>query len=122
MFINSVDHLTWARLLAGFGIGGVVANTIALNAEMAPRRVRATLIILMFIGTTMGGVFPPIVANQLAGTHGWQILFWIGGILPFVIAAICWFALPESIRFLARSRAPRRSSFVSRAGYSLASR
>jgi AAHS family 4-hydroxybenzoate transporter-like MFS transporter len=68
---------------------------------MAPRRVRATLIILMFIGTTLGGVFPPIVANQLAVTHGWQILFWIGGILPFVIAAICWFALPESIKFLA---------------------
>jgi AAHS family 4-hydroxybenzoate transporter-like MFS transporter len=99
--ISSVDYLTAARFLAGFGIGGVVANTIALNAEMAPRRVRATLIILMFIGTTLGGIFPPIVANTLAASYGWQIIFWIGGIAPLVIAAICWFVLPESIKFLA---------------------
>ena len=97
---NSVEQLTLARFLTGFGVGGVIANTIALNAEMAPRRVRATFIILMFVGTTLGGVFPPIVANTLAGTYGWQIIFWIGGVVPFVIAAICWFVLPESIKFL----------------------
>lgn len=99
-FADSPWHLTWSRFLTGFGIGGVVANTIALNAEMAPRRVRATFIILMFIGTTLGGVFPPIVANNLVATYGWQIIFWIGGILPLVIAAICVFVLPESIKFL----------------------
>jgi AAHS family 4-hydroxybenzoate transporter-like MFS transporter len=99
-FADSTWYLTWARFLTGFGVGGVVANTIALNAEMAPRRVRATFIILMFIGTTLGGIFPPIVANNLVATHGWQIIFWIGGILPLVIAAICVFVLPESIKFL----------------------
>jgi len=98
---TSPVYLTWMRFLAGFGIGGVVANTIALNAEMAPRRVRATLIILMFIGTTAGGVFPPMVANLLAPAHGWQIIFWIGGVLPFVIALVCWLVVPESLKFLA---------------------
>jgi AAHS family 4-hydroxybenzoate transporter-like MFS transporter len=97
---DSTWYLTWTRFLTGFGIGGVVANTIALNAEMAPRRVRATFIILMFIGTTLGGIFPPMVANNLVATHGWQLIFWIGGILPLVIAAICAFVLPESIKFL----------------------
>jgi AAHS family 4-hydroxybenzoate transporter-like MFS transporter len=97
---DSPWYLTWARFLTGFGVGGVVANTISLNAEMAPRRVRATFIILMFIGTTLGGIFPPIVANNLVAAHGWQIIFWIGGILPLVIAAICVFVLPESIKFL----------------------
>jgi MFS transporter, AAHS family, 4-hydroxybenzoate transporter len=106
-FATSVEHLTWARFLTGFGVGGVIANTIALNAEMAPQRVRATLIILMFVGTTLGGIFPPIVANTLAAAHGWQIIFWIGGILPFVIAAICWFVLPESIKYLALMPARR---------------
>jgi AAHS family 4-hydroxybenzoate transporter-like MFS transporter len=106
-FATSVEHLTWARFLTGFGVGGVIANTIALNAEMAPQRVRATLIILMFVGTTLGGIFPPIVANTLAATHGWQIIFWIGGIIPFVIAAICWFVLPESVKYLALMPARR---------------
>ena len=97
---TSVEHLTWARFLTGFGVGGVIANTIALNAEMAPRRVRATFIILMFIGNTLGGIFPPIVANTLVPAHGWQIIFWIGGVLPLVIAAMSVFVLPESIKFL----------------------
>ena len=35
--VTSVDQLTWARFLTGFGVGGVIANTIALNAEMAPQ-------------------------------------------------------------------------------------
>jgi AAHS family 4-hydroxybenzoate transporter-like MFS transporter len=109
---SSVGHLTWARFLTGFGVGGVIANTIALNAEMAPSRVRATLIILMFIGTTLGGIFPPIVANTLAPTHGWQIIFWIGGILPFVIAAICWFTVPESIKFLSLVPARRNAAIA----------
>jgi len=107
---TSVAHLTWARLLTGFGIGGAIANTIALNAEMAPRRARATLIILMFVGTTLGGIFPPIVANTLAQSHGWPIIFWIGGILPFVIAALCFFVLPESIKFLALVPARREEA------------
>jgi MFS transporter, AAHS family, 4-hydroxybenzoate transporter len=97
---TSVDHLTLARFLTGFGIGGAVANTIALNAEMAPARMRATLIILMFTGTTFGGALPAVVANTLVQDHGWQIIFWIGGVLPFAIAALCWVALPESIKFL----------------------
>jgi AAHS family 4-hydroxybenzoate transporter-like MFS transporter len=99
-FADSPWYLTWSRFVTGFGVGGVIANIIALNAEMAPRRVRATFIILTFIGTTLGGIFPPIVANNLVATHGWQIIFWIGGILPLVIAAICVFVLPESIKFL----------------------
>jgi MFS transporter, AAHS family, 4-hydroxybenzoate transporter len=111
-FADSTWYLTWSRFLTGFGVGGVVANTIALNAEMAPRRVRATFIILMFIGTTLGGIFPPIVANNLVATHGWQIIFWIGGILPLVIAAICVFVLPESIKFLVLDPARREQAIA----------
>ena len=98
---TSVEHLTWARFLTGFGVGGVISNTISLNAEMAPRRLRATFIILMFIGNTLGGIFPPLVANHLVPVYGWPIIFWIGGLVPFAIAAPSIFVLPESIKFLA---------------------
>jgi len=30
-------------------------------------------------------------------THGWQILFTIGGVVPHLVALVCWLALPESI-------------------------
>ena len=109
---TSVEHLTWARFLTGFGIGGVISNTIALNAEMAPRRLRATFIILMFIGITTGGIFSPMLANTLAASHGWQILFWIGGIVPIVIAATCLPVLPESIKYLALAPSRHRRAIV----------
>jgi AAHS family 4-hydroxybenzoate transporter-like MFS transporter len=98
--VSSVDELTWARFLTGFGVGGVIANTIALNAEMAPLRYRATFIILMFIGNTLGGIFPPLVATNLVATYGWPIIFWLGGLFPLVIALICFGVLPESLKFL----------------------
>jgi MFS transporter, AAHS family, 4-hydroxybenzoate transporter len=105
-------YLTWTRFLTGFGVGGVMANTVALNAEMAPRRVRATFIVLMFSGVTLGGIFPPIIANTLVAAHGWQIIFLIGGILPLIIAAICAFALPESIKFLVLDPARRAQAIA----------
>ena len=94
-------QLAWARFLTGFGIGGVIANTVAFNAEMAPRHVRASFIMLIGTGNTLGGVFPPLVANALAPAHGWPVIFWIGGVLPLVMAAVTYFALPESLKHLA---------------------
>src|SRR5262249_51222108 len=90
----------WPPLPAGIGIGGVIPNTIALSAEFAPRRVRATLVILMFTGNTFGGALVGPIANWLVPEHGWQILFVIGGVIPLVLAALLFIVLPESIKFL----------------------
>lgn len=97
---HSLDQLQLMRFLGGFGIAGVMANTIALNAEMAPARMRATLIIIMFMGNTFGGSLPGFFGPSLVPAYGWQVLFYIGGIVPLVIAALLVFALPESIKFL----------------------
>jgi AAHS family 4-hydroxybenzoate transporter-like MFS transporter len=98
---SSLNELIWLRALAGVGIGGVIPNTIALSAEFAPKRVRATLVILMFTGNTFGGALVGPIANWLVPDYGWQILFVIGGVIPLVLAACLYFALPESIKFLA---------------------
>ena len=100
-FAQTLDHLTIMRFLTGFGVGGVMANTIALNAELAPRWARATFIILMFMGNTFGGAIPPYVSATLVPTYGWEIIFWIGGIVPLIGAVVLVFVLPESIKYLA---------------------
>src|SRR5262249_30149966 len=69
------------RALAGIGIGGVIPNTIALNAEYAPKRIRATLVILMFTGNTFGGGLLGQVAPGLIASYGWRSLFVIGGVV-----------------------------------------
>ncbi len=97
---TALPHLFWLRLFAGIGIGGLMPNAIALTAEFAPRRYRATMIIVMFSGVSFGGAFPGVVAAVLVPTHGWQILFTIGGVMPLAVALLCLIALPESIKYL----------------------
>lgn len=101
---DSLHMLFWLRLLSGIGIGGILPNTIALNAEFAPRSLRATLVILMFTGVTFGGGLPGPIAAAFLPRYGWQALFYVGGLFPIVVALLLIFALPESLRYLAVRR------------------
>jgi AAHS family 4-hydroxybenzoate transporter-like MFS transporter len=98
---SNLDQLFWLRLLAGLGIGGVIPNVVAINSESAPRRYRATLALVAVGFVPIGGAIPGVVAATLVPTHGWQILFTIGGIVPIILAIIGMFILPESIKYMA---------------------
>ncbi len=97
----SINQLVALRFLAGIGIGGLLPNIVALNAEFAPRRLQATAVMVSFAGITIGGSLPGPVAAYLVPTHGWQILFYLGGIVPLLFLGIIAAWLPESIRYLA---------------------
>lgn len=97
---GALGTLTLLRLLAGIGIGGLLPNVIALTAEYAPRSHRATLVIVMFTGVAFGGSLPGAITARLVPQYGWQALFVVGGVVPLIVALICWFSLPESIKFL----------------------
>lgn len=101
---HNLDQIVVLRLLTGIGIGGLMPNTIALNSEMSPLRRRATLVVLMFVGVTLGGTLPGVVARWLLPSRGWTVLFEVGGLLALLTACGVWFCLPESVRFLASSK------------------
>ncbi|WP_158914735.1 MFS transporter [Caulobacter sp. S45] len=100
---HSLDTVLWLRFIAGVGLGGLLPNTVALNAEYAPKRLRATLIIVMFMGLAVGGIIPSIVATTLH-RYGWPAFFYVGGIAPLLMAVVLFFWLPESIKFLVTRR------------------
>lgn len=100
-YATNLDQMFWLRLLAGLGIGGVIPNVVAINAESAPRRLRATLAIIAVGCVPLGGAIPGFVTAALVPTHGWQILFLIGGIVPIIIAIAAQIGLPESIKYMA---------------------
>ncbi len=54
----------------------------------------------MFTGFTIGAVLAGIAGATLIPRFGWQAMFAVGGVLPFVISIFLWFVLPESVRFL----------------------
>jgi AAHS family 4-hydroxybenzoate transporter-like MFS transporter len=100
-FSTGPAEMFWLRLLAGLGIGGVIPNVVAINAECAPQSLRATLAIVAVAGVPLGGAIPGFVAAALVPTYGWQILFYIGGIVPIAVALTALYGLPESVKFMA---------------------
>src|ERR1700719_4674180 len=74
-FSTNLNEMFWLRLLAGLGIGGVIPNIVAVNAESAPRKLRATLAIIAVGCVPLGGAIPGFIAAALVPQHGWQILF-----------------------------------------------
>ena len=88
------------RFFAGLGIGGVIPNLVAINAESAPRNLRATLAIIAVGLVPLGGALAGFAAAALVPQYGWQILFEIGGIVPVVFALAAIVTLPESIKFM----------------------
>lgn len=100
VWATSLNQLLWLRAFAGLGLGGLMPNMIALNGEYAPRRFRATLIILMFCGVTLGGALPGAVSSWLVPIYGWKIIFIIGGVFPIIMAVCAAIWLPESVKYL----------------------
>lgn len=91
------------RFLAGLGLGGVMPNVIALMTEYAPKKLRATLVSLMFSGYAVGGMCSALLGMWLVPQFGWKIMFLLGGV-PLLLIPMIWLLLPESIDYLVRRK------------------
>ncbi|MDB5698933.1 MAG: transporter [Alphaproteobacteria bacterium] len=111
---TNITQLLVIRFLVGLGVGGVIPNAIALSNEFSPRRYQVTAVSLMFIGYVCGGVGGGIVSAWLIPRFGWEIVFWVGGLFPVLLAGFLQFTLPESIRFLASSGDQKRQREATR--------
>nr|WP_279052469.1 MFS transporter [Acinetobacter tandoii] len=100
-FASSPVEFGILRFVAGLGIGGVMPNVVALMTEYAPKRIRSTLVAIMFSGYAIGGMASALLGAWLVADHGWKIMFFIAGI-PFVALPIIWKFLPESLMFLTK--------------------
>jgi AAHS family benzoate transporter-like MFS transporter len=90
-----------ARFVAGIGIGGVMPNVIAQMTEYAPRRVRSTMVTLMFSGYSVGGIVAALLGKHMIESYGWQSVFVAAG-LPVVLVPLILKSLPESMPYLIR--------------------
>jgi AAHS family 4-hydroxybenzoate transporter-like MFS transporter len=97
---TNLQELLWLRFLSGLGLGGVLPNVIALNAEFTPKRLRATMLVVIAIGISLGGTIPGLVGVTLMPTYGWPVIFVVGGIVPLLVGLGMVFAIPDSIKFM----------------------
>ena len=110
------DPLSFAavRFFAGVGIGGVMPNVVAHMTEYAPKKMRATLVTLMFSGYAVGGIVAALLGKGLIEAYGWQSVFFAAG-LPIILIPFILKSLPESMPFLlAKGRLEELKQIVSK--------
>jgi AAHS family 4-hydroxybenzoate transporter-like MFS transporter len=100
-FVQDVNALFAIRFLTGLGLGGAMPNAIALTSEFSPRRRRATMVMVMFVGFSIGAALGGLLAAALIPQFGWRSVFIAGGVAPLIMVPILALKLPESVRFLA---------------------
>ncbi|WP_298880383.1 MFS transporter [uncultured Bradyrhizobium sp.] len=101
VFAIDANWLIALRVLTGLGLGGAMPNAVALTSEFSPHRRRATLVMIMFAGFSIGAALGGLLAAALIPTFGWRSVFLVGGLVPLLLLPLLFKALPESIRFLA---------------------
>jgi AAHS family 4-hydroxybenzoate transporter-like MFS transporter len=100
-FVQDVNTLLAIRFLTGLGLGGAMPNTIAMTSEFSPRRRRATMVMIMFCGFSVGAALGGLLAAALIPQFGWRSVFIVGGAAPLLLVPVLAWKLPESVRFLA---------------------
>jgi MFS transporter, AAHS family, 4-hydroxybenzoate transporter len=98
--VETPQQLAFLRFLTGLGIGGVLANAVAIASEYSPQRQRASLLMWISCGFTGGAIAGGLISAALIPSAGWRSVFVVGGILPLAIAAVMYRHLPESLLFL----------------------
>jgi AAHS family 4-hydroxybenzoate transporter-like MFS transporter len=82
------EFLIW-RLITGIAFGACLPNVSALSAELAPERLRATLMAIVSAGIPLGIAVAGLLAPEVIGIGGWEGLF----VLPGLAAASLALAL-----------------------------
>ncbi len=102
---SSFNELLAFRFLAGCGLGGAMPSFISLASEYMPLRLRATIVSLLWAGFPLGGMAGGLLASWIIPAYGWQSVFYVGGVLPILVALLLLAALPESLGYLVNSGA-----------------
>jgi AAHS family 4-hydroxybenzoate transporter-like MFS transporter len=80
-----------------------------MTSEFNPRRRRATMVMIMFCGFSVGAALGGFLAAGLIPQFGWRSVFVVGGIVPLLLVPVLALRLPESVRFLVLTgRAPQQ--------------
>ncbi|WP_369959155.1 MFS transporter [Pseudomonas benzenivorans] len=100
-FASNPTEFGICRFLAGLGCGGLMPNAVALMNEYAPKRLRSTLVAVMFSGYSLGGMLAAGVGIYMLPRFGWESMFFAAGVPLLLLPLILW-KLPESVGFLVR--------------------
>lgn len=84
--------LAW-RALTGVALGAALPNVSALSAELAPERLRSTMMAVVSAGIPLGLALAGYFAPEVIARGGWQGLFVIPGVAALALAGALFLIL-----------------------------
>lgn len=97
---TSVTMFAILRGFSGLFLACVLPIAVALLSEFTPRKRRATFLAVAMAGFSIGNAAGATMA-LLVPDFGWEIAFWIGGLVPLLLLPLMMMYLPESLSFRA---------------------
>ena len=85
------------RALTGIALGMALPNVSALSAELAPERLRATIMAAVSAGIPLGLAIAGIFAPEVIALGGWQALFVVPGAFALGLALLLWLTLDPGL-------------------------
>ncbi|GAB2872650.1 aromatic acid/H+ symport family MFS transporter [Paraburkholderia jirisanensis] len=104
VFVTNAPQLIVLRLLTGIGLGAAAPCAIGLTSEFSPQRTRATFVLLIYVGYSLGFTIAGFCCGAMIPTFGWVGPLWVGGLGPIALTLLLIPFLPESASYLARRR------------------
>jgi len=107
-FVATVDQYALLRFIAGVGLAGELGAGITLVSEVLPTRLRG-------YGTTIVasvGLLGAVVANFVARQFDWQIAYFIGGGLGFILLLTRVSVLESGIFLKIKAQTSDRGNFL----------
>ena len=89
---TTTGFLVW-RFLTGFALGACLPNVSALSSEIAPERLRATIMAVVSAGIPLGLFIAGVTAPAIIALGGWQALFHVPGAFAVLLAGLLWLVL-----------------------------
>ena len=93
----------------------MLASINAVASEFSNEKRRHLNVSLMSIGYPIGAVLGGLVAAQLLETGDWRAVFYFGARVTALLIPVVYFAVPESVHWLARKQPAGALEAVNRA-------
>jgi AAHS family 4-hydroxybenzoate transporter-like MFS transporter len=95
---TSTTMMAWLRGISGIFFSAMLPIGLAFLSEMTPRRRRASFMAIALVCFSGANIASGAMAAWLLDIYGWQIGFWLGGVLPLVGLPLL-LLVPESLPF-----------------------
>jgi len=97
-FVANLMQLTVLRGISGLFLAGAFPIGLTLLSEMTPQRMRSPFMAVSLVFLSGGNIASGGVAAWLLDLYGWQVGFYLAGVLP-LLALPLLLAVPESLAF-----------------------